>query len=59
MRLILLLLFLAVIVNADFDPVAFTAVKGTTNGNYVAFHTLVVNNKVSNGSSLNLVTQTN
>lgn len=30
---------------ADLDPVAFTAVKGSTNGNYVAFHTLVVNNK--------------
>lgn len=29
------------------DPVAFTAIRGSLNGNYVAFATLIVNNNVS------------
>ena len=28
------------------DPVAFTAIKGTVNGPYIAFQTLLVNNNV-------------
>jgi hypothetical protein len=29
------------------DPVAFTAIKGSVNGNYIAFQALIVNNHVS------------
>lgn len=45
---ILFTLILITVVGGEMkDPVAFTAIKGTVNGPYIAFQTLLVNNNVS------------
>lgn len=45
--LVLLLLTLLPVAWAQLDPVAFTAIKGSVNGNYIAFQAVIVNNNVS------------
>lgn len=50
--LTLLLLSLPPALTQVADPVAFTAIKGSVNGNYIAFQAVIVNNNVSSSDQM-------
>ena len=55
--LLLLLLSLPLLWAQLADPVAFTAIKGSVNGNYIAFQAVIVNSNVSSLSLAPLESQ--